>query len=362
MHKGGVARGPTAVDGPWLTSVLRRSGDLGPEINVVGISYEGVGNGLMSDSFRFRLDYDAVPGGAPRTLVGKFAAADPTSKSTAAKYELYRTELRFYEHLAKTVDVHTPRVIHADIDLDTHDFTLVMEDQAPARAVDQLQGCATEDCRSALRELARLHGPRWNDPALNEIDWLQARTALMREMAVTVFPQAVDEFLRRYGSLVEPEYVGLIERFAHVWPALLRDTKSPRTIVHTDFRPDNLLFDVHGREGTVVVLDWAGIQHTSGLLDVGYFIGSALPENLRRTHERDLVRHYFSELSKYPLGNYDFEACWLDYRRFPFFGLYTGLIAPMLVERTRRSDALFVQMARKFCDQIATLDSLSLWE
>lgn len=361
MHTGGVARSPAEVTGPWLTEILHRSGDLAADHRVAGVTYQPVGHGLMSDSFRFHVSYDVASRHAPGTLVGKFAAVDPTSKATAATYDLYRTELRFYQELAPTLDVHTPRVVHADIDLATHDFTLLMEDQSPARTVDQLKGCALEDCKAALRELARLHGPRWNDPHLENIEWLRRRTQATQDMAETVFPGAVDGFLQRYRDRIENEYAEIIARFRSVWPVVIRDTRSPRSIVHTDFRPDNLLFDVREQQGSVVVLDWAGVLHTSGLLDVGYFIGSSLAEDARREHERELVHVYFSELSQYRLGNYDFDACWLDYRRFPFFGLYTGLIAPMLVQRTERSDALFVQMARKFCHQIATLDSFSLW-
>lgn len=356
-----VARTPSDADGPWLGEVLRRAKLMGNAHEIHLASYARVGNGMMSDTFRFSLEH-RDRAASVTTLVGKFAAANATSRSTAVKLGLYATEINFYRHLAHTVDVRTPKIWYAEIDEATHDFTLIMEDQAPARAVDQLHGCSLEDCESALRELARLHGPRWNDPALARIAWFRDRLTLVRELVDTGFADMVAGFLDRYGSLINKDCVPVIDRFSKAWPLVLRDTRSPRTIAHTDFRPDNLLFDVHGERGSVVVLDWAGILNTSGLLDVAYFIGSALTSEQRRSHERDLVKVYFSELSKYPLAGYDFDACWLDYRRFPFFGLYTGVSAALMVERSERSDALFVQMVHKFCDQVLTLDSLPLWE
>lgn len=357
-----VARTPAELDGTRLTAMLRSTGTIAPMQSIIGVRHERIGNGLMSDSFRLFLDYDGEPVEAPHTLVGKFAAADPTSKATAAQLQLYRTELRFYEHLAHTVDVRCPRVFYSDIDLQTHDFVLLMDDQAPARAIDQITGCSLGECRNALRELARLHGPRWNDPQLAEIDWLQERTTIMYAVADQLLPKAVSFFLEHYRERLQPGDIELIEGFVPLWPRILRDTASPKTLVHTDFRPDNLLFDVRGEIGSVVVLDWAGIQYASGLLDVGYFIGSALSIEQRRAHERELVAAYFDELRRYPLGGYDWDACWQDYRRFPFFGLFTSLIAPMMVERTERSDVLFVQMAQKFCDQIASQGSVSAWK
>ncbi|RRC07793.1 hypothetical protein EIA17_25600, partial [Escherichia coli] len=88
------------------------------------------------------------------------------SRRSGSAHTLYIREVAFYRELAATVAIHTPRPILAEIDPATDDFTLILEDLAPARPGDQLAGCAIEDCLTAMREAAALHAPRWNDPTL----------------------------------------------------------------------------------------------------------------------------------------------------------------------------------------------------
>ena len=39
-------------------------------------------------------------------------------------------------------------------------FTLVLEDAAPARQGDQIEGCSVAEARLAMEQLGRLHAPR----------------------------------------------------------------------------------------------------------------------------------------------------------------------------------------------------------
>lgn len=356
-----VAARPNDVDADWLTSVLRRARVLRGRQRIEGFEYERVGNGLMSDSFRFQLHYSGDLADCPKTVVGKFAAVDPTSKETAAKYGVYKSEIGFYRTLAPTVDVRVPRCYFAEIDVATQNFTLLMEDQAPARVVDQIDGCAVEDCATAIREAARLHGPRWADASVAEIDWMKQRLAFNMQF-IAALPGLVNGFVERYRGNLEAEYIRMVHRLLPVYPEVLMDMRSPRTVVHGDFRLDNMLFDVKNQARSVTILDWGTVSFACGACDIAYFIGGSLGPDARRVHQRDLVRIYFDELGRYDLGNYAWENCWRDYRRFPFLGLFTGVCAPMMVERTERSDALFLQMVRKYADQIGELDSFSFWE
>ena len=52
------------------------------------------------------------------------------------------------------------------------DFTLLLEDLAPWEQGDQLTGCTPAQARDAAVNLAGLHGPRWCDPALLDIEGL----------------------------------------------------------------------------------------------------------------------------------------------------------------------------------------------
>ena len=84
----------------------------------------------------------------------------------------YRGEVSFYADLAATVAVVVPRCHYAAIRAGTGEFTLLLEDLAPAEQGDQLAGCTAAQARAAVVNLAGLHGPRWCDPTLLDVQGL----------------------------------------------------------------------------------------------------------------------------------------------------------------------------------------------
>lgn len=64
--------------------------------------------------------------------------------------------------------------------------------------------------------------------------------------------------------------------------------EGPQTVVHGDPHLGNV-FDDHGRTG---FLDWGIIMLSTPIRDVSYFLTMAMDVEDRRTHERDLLRHY----------------------------------------------------------------------
>jgi len=79
---------------------------------------------------------------APASVIGKFPAAVPDSRRAGSAHLLYLREVSFYRELAHTLAIHTPRPFVAEIDPETDDFILILEDLAPFRQVDQLAGCS----------------------------------------------------------------------------------------------------------------------------------------------------------------------------------------------------------------------------
>jgi len=66
-------------------------------------------HGQIGDSVRFRLDYARGGEDAPASLVGKFPAAGDESRKTGVALGNYIREVRFYQQLAPTALIHTPR-------------------------------------------------------------------------------------------------------------------------------------------------------------------------------------------------------------------------------------------------------------
>jgi hypothetical protein len=360
MLKPAIAAGPESVDADWMTAALRASGAL-PEGRVTRLEATPVGNGLVGDSFRFKLTYDAAPPGAPASVVGKFPAADPSSRASGAGLRLYLREVSFYRELAHTVAIITPKAHYAEIDPATQDFTLIFEDLGPARAGDQLAGCSLQDARTALLEAAALHAPRWADPALEQLEWLTAGQETMSQV-LAMLPMVIAAFRERYEGQLEPECMALVERLPGALAAMQGDRTSPLTLQHGDFRLDNILFDIQGGARRMGTLDWQTLALGPGVSDVTYFLSAGLTPDLRRQNERELLAGYHAELTRLGVRDFSFEHCWRDYQRLAVHGVMMGVFSAMAVERTERGDALFLAMTRGGCLQALDHKTFDLWE
>ena len=129
------------------------------------------------------------------------ADVTPTETSTAAAEPTTRTP---------TVSVSACHA--AEIDLATGEFVLVLEDLSPCVQGDQLAGCTVDQAALAMDELAKLHAPRWNDPALASVEWLNRNgTEQSQAFSEMVLPQLRPGFLERYADRLTAEEVRLAE-------------------------------------------------------------------------------------------------------------------------------------------------------
>jgi Ecdysteroid kinase-like family len=353
--------GPLQIDPEWMTGALRRAGAI-CKAKVMDMTCKPVGNGLVGDSYRFGLIYDEDEPEAPASVIGKFPAADPDSRRSGSVHSLYLREVSFYRELAHTLAIHTPRPFLAEIDPETDDFVLILEDLAPFRQVDQLAGCSLEDAGIVMAEAAALHAPRWDDPALQSLDWLAGRPARASATVHETLPPIIRLFKERYRDALEPEYLTLVERLPEGLARSREDQSSPRTLQHADFRLDNVLFDVKGGARPMTTLDWQTLRIGPGAMDVAYFLSAGLDPSERRQHETDLVRFYHAELTRRGVQNYDWDHCWHDYRRQTLHGILMGVFSALSVARTERGDALFLKMTRGACQQALDHQSFDLWQ
>lgn len=305
--------------------------------------WEPIGTGQVGDSVRFTLDFPDEPG---VTLAGKFAAADPTSRATAAMLGLYAKEVRFYRDLAPQLPIRTPRTFAADMAEDGTSFVLLFEDLGPARGGNQLAGCTIEDARAVIRQAAALHAPSWHNPAILDLAWLQPDPAAAAQVKA-LYPRAQAVFRDRYRDALEPEFMALCEALAEHTAATDR-TPEKVSLVHGDFRLDNVLFDIKGGTEGVAVLDWQTLTIGNGLTDIGYFLGCGIGDSLRREAERELLDLYCAEMTArgVPLT---VEAIWRDYVVGALHGVSTAVFSSAFVVQTERGDANFLSMARGAC-------------
>ena len=369
-----IASAPTALTPAWLTDALRAGGTVDPSVVVESVDANPVGTGQMCDSLRLRLTYSRGPASrgpaargsatdgaeGPASIVAKLPAGDPTSRATAKSLRNYELEVRFYQQLAADLPVRTPRCLYADIDVEEADFILLLEDLAPARQGDQLAGCTPDQAAVAVAELPKLHAPRWGDPSLASIEWLHRDPATSQAFMAQLLPALHEGFRERYADRLDVEVADACDALFARLGAHLAGRQAPATIVHGDFRLDNLLFGDPDGGVPVAVVDWQTVATGSALGDVAYFLGAGLLPEDRRAHEEALVRDYLGRLHAAGVQGYGWDACWEDYRRGTWGGLIMAVAASMLVERTDRGDEMFLTMARRHARHALDLDAAAL--
>ncbi|MFB9235722.1 phosphotransferase family protein [Plantactinospora siamensis] len=335
----------------WCSAALARR--IGPA-RVRTVAASPLGTGQMADTYRLRLGYEP-PAAGPASCVVKLTATAPASRTAAQVMRAYEVETRFYQQLAPRLPVRTPYCHAARYDARTRAFTVLLEDVA-GRAVDQVRGCTATEVDRAVDELAALHGPMWASPALSSLAWLPRHdgpgAAWMASLVRRVHPR----FLRRFGARLRPEVIDLLGGFVPRVERYLRDRPGPRTVVHGDFRADNL---VPGGRGRMTVLDWQTAAHEPPATDLAYFLGASVEVERRRDLERSAVRRYVAALTGYGVS-LSVDDCWRDYRRYAFGGLVMAIVGSTLVTPTERGDDMFATMTNRHGAHAIDLDSISL--
>ena len=336
---------PDSITAEFLTGVLRAGGH--PAATVRNFTRDRIGTGQIGLCFRFALDLAEGDPTTPRSLVGKFPSEDLVSRQTGVLLKNYLKEVTFYRSLRSRLGISCPRCYYAEIVGEGPEFALLLEDMHPATAGNQLVGCSPTVARAAILELVGLHAPSWGDVSLRGLDWLGEPGAEASAATRDLYAAQLPGFVARYGSRLTAEEIRVIERVATSAGPPFTYPGEPFSLVHVDYRLDNLLIDVAGDPPRVSAVDWQSITLGSPLSDVAYFLGAGLQPAERRAVEHDIVRAYYGALVATGIREYPWEQCWTDYRRGVFAGLAVTVIASMLVQETARGNDMFTAMASR---------------
>jgi hypothetical protein len=340
-----VVIAPEQLTSAWLSEALGRT------VEVVSIA--PVGTGQIGACYRVGL---AAPA-SPTSLLAKLPAADPGTREMLAG--AYRGEVTFYADLADTVSVTVPLCSYAAMRPGTGEFTLLLQDLAPAEQGDQLAGCTVTQARAAVTNLAGLHGPRWCDPTLTTVEGLSLNGPEDAAMLAELYGPATEIFVEGLGDLVSEEDVATLRGCVPVaerW-ALARAERFG--LVHGDYRLDNLMFDPED-ESAVWAVDWQTLSLALPARDLAYFLGTSLSVEDRRASEHDLVSAYHEALVGHGVGDYAPETCWDDYRFSLVQGPLVAVFGYAYGTRTERGDRMFAAMVQRACAAIRDQDTLAL--
>ncbi|MDA0271502.1 MAG: phosphotransferase [Chloroflexi bacterium] len=300
----------TELTARWLTATLTESGVLDSRSRIFATSIEplearaGV-NGL---TYRLRLKYSGEAG--PPTIVAKLPAASPAARGVAAFQRWYEREVRFYTELAADSPLRVPEPYFGAVEGDR--AVLLLEDLGRLRQVDQIAGCTISEAEAAVDGAASMHARWWEDEGLDERGWLPLTTVHVEHARPVqgAFRRGWEAVRGRIDSAAH----AAIDRAVESYPALLeRIGSGPRTLLHGDYRLDNLFFDGSEGQPGVFAFDWQFACRGRGAYDVAYFLGLDLEPALRKQHEQRLLLRYMERLIEGGVRGYTIDECKRDY-------------------------------------------------
>ncbi len=350
------------ITAEWMTEALRGSGIIDSSVSVTEVLTDAanVGVGFMGEVATVGVRYDGDAGDAPTRMVAKFATQSPEIKTMMHPTRVYEREHQFYEQLASSTPVRTPDVYHvtcntADEPL-AEEYLLLLEDLGGLVLGDQVAGVSPAQAESALVGLARHHAHFWNGRGLENAPFAPPINGVLNKAGQGIYEASLPGFKEVFADALLPEMVPVAEAYTANHPQLLdRLAAMPSTLVHFDYRADNLFFepDADGTQGSVVVIDWQSISVGGGAADVGYFLGQNLSPADRRAHEDELLHRYHDTLTAEGVTGYDYATFFEDYR----LGLVYGWVIPVfavgsLDASSERAVALWTNVIERVQDAI----------
>lgn len=348
----------------WLTDALKRRDAIRDStVKSFETTILGEGAGFIGQLARLTLVYDQPETGSPSALVAKFPAEAPENRELGDLFRLYERECRFYENLATRVELRTPRCYYIGMDTQRGAFLLLLEDLAPAQVGDQLRGCSSAEVELALRDLGPFHASWWESPHLDELEWMPT---LNDPLIVGTLEQSYqdiwDQFLDRFQAGLTSSMLHTAERFGkHLDKVTARLAEPPCTIVHGDYRLDNMFFGTDGNEPVLTMIDWQIASKGRGVFDVAYFLTGTLEPNERRSKEVDLLKRYHQSLVQAGVSGYSYEQCFLDYRLSALYCLVYAVIGGGSVDLVNdRAVAIWTAMVERDFAAVEDLDAADL--
>ena len=284
------------IDDQWLGRAL------GTPVEIVAIAAVGVGVGLLANVTRVVLRDG-------RRLFVKLPSTDPRARSIAQQFGYYAREAGAYRSLLDRSGLATARC-HAVVDTE-HGPALILDELVDHSSADQLVGATIGQALAAADLLGDLHARFWNDPVLAVCAWLPGPTDAVITMYDHLFALTWESFCAMTVDLLPEAHLraaeGFIGRFAEVCAEFAR---APRTLVHGDFRLDNLLF---APAGHAAAIDWQLAAWGRGAYDLAFFASGSIDDGVLAQLEPALIARYHARLVTNGVQGYSLAACRHDY-------------------------------------------------
>lgn len=291
-------------------------------LDITSITTEQIGAGVGVSSALYRVTLEG--NGCPSTVVVKLPALDENAVFTSTILRMYIREVAFFNELAAESPVRVPKGYYAAVDEETSQFVAVMEDMGSMRICDQIAGMQLTDAEHAVDELAQWHATWWGKG-----DDLAARgltVSLADPIYPAILPMVFGEGWEKVSAAmpIAPVIEAVGKDWVAAMPGLLTDLSSgTNTMIHGDYRGDNILFEA---DGSVVLLDFQLIGTGSGAYDLAYMVTQSLNPDVAASHEKELFNRWLDGLAAAGV-TYEAGQAWEEYRKAALFCLVYPIVA-----------------------------------
>lgn len=352
---------PAGLTPTWLTTELQRTGFLPTTVTITSAIQEQVGEGvgMMSELARLRLSYSGDAAGLPTTLMAKFPSRNPTNRQVAMSYNLYERETRYFAELDPLTSARSPTAHISQ--LQGENFIILMQDLIDYRVGDQVVGATLAETEAMIDELAKLHATFWNN--VSDLDWVP-------HIANSYHAENMDALLRIgwsnmvsvFADYIDPAIAARGEEIIAALPEMQRRMDdAPITLLHGDFRMENVLFGVASEHEPVMIIDWQGPLLGKAMVDVALIMGQSTQIEVRRSNERALIERYADRLAAAGVPDYNGARAWQDYQLALLYNwVYVGVVAGTLDTTNEHGFAWMAQMVARQSAASLDLDLFSL--
>lgn len=271
-------RAPDQLRADWLES-RRVAGELPGTQPIVRAEAERIGVGFGLDGVVARVTTWDEAGDAA-TLIAKWSSPEGS-----------RREAHALRCLAERTSVPTSRLLAAFADDDA--ALLLLEDLAPARQGDAIEGATASEALQLAEHVARIQVAFHADLAPDALEGFRVWGADPTGQAERT-AKRLPRFFELFGHLVPAGLHGPLE---HLPKAILqaheRLARAPHTLLHSDLHLDNVMFRA---DGTPVIIDWPDAARGPGAVDVGRILVEGITVETRREIEAEMWGRYRSTL------------------------------------------------------------------
>lgn len=303
----------------WLTQTLHKNG-VPDDVAVTGFKVGPVSDpGQTSEVVKIELEYNKDNSGAPQTLMCKFPAKFEQIKTLAVTMGAYSNEVQFFRQIAPTAGDLVPKCYAAEIDEESHNFVLLMEDLSELEMGNPFNCDSLKCSRIMLQNIALFHAKWWNHPDQKNFEWMRnpkkqvfKDSMNMTKMIVTGALPTVKQEFESYMSANAWETVEkFLEHLDELTQYNIDNPPAHLTIIHGDYYYKQAFFPT-STNPRYAIIDWQFVGIGFGALDVVRAL--IFDPEIRREHEQSLVNEYHRILLGHGVNDYSQEQLWEDMR------------------------------------------------